>query len=89
MLWLFEDLLTHCPCRGMWGVNDDGLRSTQVNSVDYIEWGRKDSEDKVQTLRNVAELRVYTKETGKIFRNTFDQEGGNVCLETPASEERA
>jgi hypothetical protein len=35
---------------------------------------------KVQTFRDVAELRAYTKETGKIFRNTFDQEGGNVVL---------
>ena len=45
-----------------------------------IEWGRSGSEENVQTFRDVAELRAYTKETGKIFRNTFDQEGGNVVL---------
>ena len=45
-----------------------------------IEWGRSGSEEKVQTFRDVAELRAYTKETDKIFRNTFDQEGGNVVL---------
>jgi hypothetical protein len=45
-----------------------------------IEWGRNGGKEKVQTFRNVAELRAYTKETGKIFRNTFDQEGGNVVL---------
>jgi hypothetical protein len=45
-----------------------------------IEWGRSGSEEKVQTFRNVAELRAYTKETGKIFRNTFNQEGSNVVL---------
>jgi hypothetical protein len=47
------------------------------------EWGRSGSEEKVQTFRDVAELRAYTKETGEIFRNTFDQEG----LETPASKD--
>ena len=31
-------------------------------------------------FRNVAELRAYTTNTGKIFRNTFDQEDGNVVL---------
>jgi hypothetical protein len=35
---------------------------------------------KVQTFCDVAELRAYTKETGKILRNTFDQRGGNVVL---------
>jgi hypothetical protein len=42
--------------------------------------GQSGSEEKVQTFRDVAELRAYNKETGKIFRNTFDQEGGNVVL---------
>jgi hypothetical protein len=27
--------------------------------------------EKVKTFGDVAELRVYTKETGKIFRNAF------------------
>lgn len=53
-----------------------------VNIVDLIEWGRRreNTEERVQTFRNLAELRVYTKETGKIFRNTFDEESGNVVL---------
>lgn len=42
--------------------------------------GTKWQWEKVQTFRDVAELRAYTKETGKIFRNTFDQECGNVVL---------
>lgn len=47
-----------------------------------IEWGRRrgNTEDRVQTFHNVAELRDYTKKTGKIFRNTFDQENDNVVL---------
>ncbi|PMD67452.1 uncharacterized protein K444DRAFT_639408 [Hyaloscypha bicolor E] len=36
--------------------------------------------EKVRTFRDIAELRTYTKEIRKIFRNTFDQEGGNVVL---------
>jgi hypothetical protein len=53
---------------------------THINIVDLLEWGRSDSEEKDQTFSNVAELRAYTKKTGKIFRNTFDQEDGNVVL---------
>jgi hypothetical protein len=56
-----------------------GCTEGHVNIVDLIEWGRSGSEEKVQTFRDVAELRAYTKETRKIFRNTFD-EGGNVVL---------
>ncbi|KAL3428261.1 hypothetical protein PVAG01_01770 [Phlyctema vagabunda] len=59
---------------------EEAARRTHVNIVDLIEWGRSGSEEKVRTFRNVAELRNYTKETRKIFRNTFDQEGGNVVL---------
>ncbi|KAG9227929.1 hypothetical protein BJ875DRAFT_35716 [Amylocarpus encephaloides] len=59
---------------------EEAARRTHVNIVDLIEWGRSGSEEKVQTFRDVAELRAYTKETRKIFRNTFDQEGGNVVL---------
>ncbi|KAH8758844.1 hypothetical protein BGZ57DRAFT_944370 [Hyaloscypha finlandica] len=59
---------------------EEAVRRTHVNIVDLIEWGRSGSEEKVQTFRDVAELRAYTKKTSKIFRNTFDQEGGNVVL---------
>ncbi|KAF2188514.1 hypothetical protein K469DRAFT_565357 [Zopfia rhizophila CBS 207.26] len=59
---------------------EEAVRRTHVNIVDLIEWGRSDSEEKVQTFCNMAGLRVYTKKTGKIFRNTFDQEGGNIVL---------
>ena len=34
----------------------------------------------METFDDVAKLRAYTKETGKIFRNTLDQDGGNVVL---------
>ncbi|MCQ6513298.1 hypothetical protein NPN18_26390, partial [Vibrio parahaemolyticus] len=54
--------------------------NTHVNIVDLIEWGRSDSQGKVRTFRNVEELRAYTRETGKVFRNTLDQESGNVVL---------
>jgi triacylglycerol esterase/lipase EstA (alpha/beta hydrolase family) len=58
------------------------VRRTHVNIVDLIEWGRRrgDNEEQVQTFRTLPELRTYTKETGKIFRNTFDREDGNVVL---------
>ncbi|CZS94515.1 uncharacterized protein RCO7_11685 [Rhynchosporium graminicola] len=59
---------------------EEAARRTHVNIVDLIEWGRNGSEEKVHTFRNVAELRNYTKETRKIFRNTFDQEGSNIVL---------
>ncbi|KAH8663688.1 hypothetical protein BGZ60DRAFT_379420 [Tricladium varicosporioides] len=58
----------------------EAVRRTHVNIVDLIEWGRSNSEEKVRTFSDVAELRAYTKETGKIFRNTFDQEDSNVVL---------
>jgi len=56
------------------------VRRTNVNIVDLIEWGRSGRKEKVETFRNVAELRAYTKETGKIFRNTLKQQSGNVVL---------
>lgn len=56
------------------------MRRTHVDIVDLIEWGRSDNKEKVQTFRDVAELRAHTKETGKVFRNTFDEEDGNVVL---------
>lgn len=85
-----EDDLTawHALCRAI-GVEplpktceqcQDAARRTHVNIVDLIEWGRSNSKEKVQTFRDVAKLRAYTKDTGKIFRNTFDKEDGNVVL---------
>ncbi|CAO2655006.1 Nn.00g117390.m01.CDS01 [Neocucurbitaria sp. VM-36] len=61
---------------------EEVVRRTHVNIVDLIEWGRKrdQTEDQVQTFRNVTALRKYTKKTGKIFHNTLDQEDGNVVL---------
>ncbi|KFY95715.1 hypothetical protein V500_02679 [Pseudogymnoascus sp. VKM F-4518 (FW-2643)] len=59
---------------------EHAVRKIHVNIVDLIEWGRSGREEKVQTFRNVVELGAYTKETRKIFHNTFDQEGGNVAL---------
>ncbi|CAG8972327.1 hypothetical protein HYALB_00001730 [Hymenoscyphus albidus] len=59
---------------------EEAVRRTHVNIVDLIDYGRSGSEEKVETFCDVAGLRAYTKETGKIFRNTFDQEGGNVVL---------
>lgn len=55
---------------------------TKDTCYDLIEWGRGrgNTEERVQTFRKMAELRAYTKSTGKIFRNTFDQEDGNVVL---------
>ena len=44
-------------------------RRTHVNIVDLIEWGRSNSEEKVQTFRNVAELRVYTRERQDILQH--------------------
>jgi hypothetical protein len=49
-----------------------GCTRTHVNIVNLIEWGRSGSEERVQTFNDVAELRAYMKDTGKIFRNTFN-----------------
>jgi hypothetical protein len=53
-----------------------------VNIINLVKWGRKcgRSKDKVRTVRNVAELRAYTKETGNVFSNTLHQDDGNVFL---------
>ncbi|KAF1846454.1 uncharacterized protein K460DRAFT_406657 [Cucurbitaria berberidis CBS 394.84] len=61
---------------------EKAVRSTHVNIIDLIEWGRRrgDTDEKVRTFRNLDALRVYTTETGKIFRNRFDEEDGNVVL---------
>ncbi|OCK94216.1 uncharacterized protein K441DRAFT_562665, partial [Cenococcum geophilum 1.58] len=61
---------------------EKAVRNTHVNIVDLIEWGRKrgNTDERVQTFRTEAELRAYGKGTGKIFRNTFDQEDSNVVL---------
>ncbi|KFZ17691.1 hypothetical protein V501_01607 [Pseudogymnoascus sp. VKM F-4519 (FW-2642)] len=58
---------------------EQAVRKTHV-IVDLIEWGRSDTEERVRTFCNVVELQVYTKETGKIFRNIFDKEDCNVVL---------
>ncbi|TVY13032.1 hypothetical protein LARI1_G009054 [Lachnellula arida] len=70
-----EDDLTawHALCRAI-GV--EPLPQT----CEQCETGRSNSKKKVQTFGTVTKLRAYTKETGKIFRNTLKQEGGNVVL---------
>lgn len=57
------------------------VRKMYINIVDLIEWVRKreTTEEPVQTFGTLGELRNNTKETGKIFRNTFRDEG-NVVL---------
>ncbi|KAN0086315.1 hypothetical protein V8E54_000003 [Elaphomyces granulatus] len=49
---------------------EEAVRRTHVNIVDLIEWGRRrgNTEERVQQF------------TGKVFRNTLDQEDGNVVL---------
>ncbi|KAI1126972.1 hypothetical protein F5Y10DRAFT_243620 [Nemania abortiva] len=87
-----EDSLTawHALCRAI-GVEplpqtckqcEKVVRRTHVNIVDLIEWGRRrgNTEGRARTFRSEAELRAYTKDTRKIFRNRFDQEDGNVVL---------
>ena len=72
---LHETLSTH--------VNPDHrLYEGHINIVDLIERerGRGNIKERVQTFRNMTELQAYTKSTGKIFRNTFDQEDGNIVL---------
>merc|ERR1712054_266843 len=59
---------------------ESAVRSKHVNIVDLIEWRRTNSVEKVRTFDTLEELRAYTKTTRKIFRNTFNQEGGNVVL---------
>jgi hypothetical protein len=58
------------------------VRRTHVNIVDLIEWGRNrgNTEERVQTFETVADLRDYSKRTGKIFRNTFHQDDANLVL---------
>ena len=36
--------------------------------------------ERVQTFRNEEDLGAYTENTGKVFRNTLNQEDGNVVL---------
>jgi hypothetical protein len=64
-----------CCCRS------HAVRRTHVNTVGLIAWGRRgDHEHRVQTFSSVAKLRAYTKMTGKVFHNTFDQGDGNIVL---------
>jgi hypothetical protein len=56
------------------------VRKTHVNIVDLIEWGRSDRREKVQTFDTMGDLRDYTKDTGKVFRNRFVGEDRNVVL---------
>ncbi|TLS20655.1 uncharacterized protein PpBr36_11104 [Pyricularia pennisetigena] len=57
------------------------VRKMYINIIDLIKWvrKRKTTEKPVQTLGTLGELRSNTKETGKIFRNTYRNEG-NVVL---------
>ncbi|VUC22459.1 unnamed protein product [Clonostachys rosea] len=57
-------------------------RNTHVNIVDLIHWRRNESQKKVQIFRDVAELRAYTRGTGKIFHSHHgrDEHGGNMVL---------
>ncbi|CAH0054294.1 unnamed protein product [Clonostachys solani] len=57
-------------------------RNTHVNIVDLIHWGRNQNRQRVRVFRDVGELRVYTRETGKIFHNPYDDDhdGGNMVL---------
>ncbi|KAK7221888.1 hypothetical protein V2G26_009891 [Clonostachys chloroleuca] len=57
-------------------------RNKHVNIVDLIDWGRNQSGKKVRIFRDVDQLRTYTRETGKIFRNPYDEgeDGGNMVL---------
>ncbi|CAH0023061.1 unnamed protein product [Clonostachys rhizophaga] len=57
-------------------------RNKHVNIVDLIDWGRNQSGQKVRIFRDVDQLRAYTRETGKIFRNPYDEGegGGNMVL---------
>ncbi|KAH8655652.1 hypothetical protein BX600DRAFT_470062 [Xylariales sp. PMI_506] len=59
---------------------EEAARRIHVNIVDLIEWRRSDSDVPVQTFSSVAELRAYTKNTGKVFRNTLDRGSGNIVL---------
>ncbi|RYN65003.1 hypothetical protein AA0119_g11515 [Alternaria tenuissima] len=64
------------------GQCEEAVRRTHVNILDLVEWGRSrgSNEDRVQTFSDVAGLRAYTRRTGKVFRNTLGQTGGNVVL---------
>ena len=61
------------------------VRHRHVNLVDLIEWGRNGGESggrKVRIFRSVKELRQYSNETHKIFRNDLDEDAkeGGVIL---------
>lgn len=58
------------------------MRGIYVNIIDLIDWARSEGErSNIRLFHSLAELRDYTKRTGKIFRNDFDKsEAGNVVL---------
>ncbi|KAN0081121.1 hypothetical protein V8E54_004325 [Elaphomyces granulatus] len=64
---------------------EEAVRRTHVNIVDLIEWERRrgNTEERVQTFRSVADLRVYTKNTRKISQHARWQ----CCLETFTSQD--
>ncbi|KAK1657359.1 hypothetical protein BDP55DRAFT_567411 [Colletotrichum godetiae] len=77
----------HALCRAI-GINplpltseqcEKAARQTHVNIVDLIEC-RRGNKERVRTFRNVEALRVYTKETGRIFRNRFHGKDCNGVL---------
>ena len=73
--------VTRCP-RSLCLLGYQAVRGTHVNIVDLIEWGRsqRSNAKRVHTFRTLEDLRVYTKKTGKIFRNPFNEEDSNVIL---------
>ncbi|KAK7403331.1 hypothetical protein QQX98_010920 [Neonectria punicea] len=84
-----DDLMAwHALCRAI-GIEplpktceqcEQAVRRTHVNIVDLIEWGRSDRSGRVQVFGDVAELRAYTEETGKVFRNMLGRDDGNIVL---------
>ena len=65
------------------------MRQTMRGIVDLIEWGRGrgNTEERVQTFRTVAELRAYTKSTGKNFSQHVRSRRRQHCPETFTSQD--
>ncbi|KAF2811520.1 uncharacterized protein BDZ99DRAFT_413999 [Mytilinidion resinicola] len=90
-----EDDLTawHSLCRAI-GINPlpttckrckKAVRNCHINMIDLIHWGRSGGEangKRVRIFRTVRELSVYSRQSGRIFKNTFhkDSEEGGVVL---------
>jgi len=64
--------------------NSQAVRGVYVNIIDLIEWARQGASPGqacVKRFRNLSELRRYTKETRRVFRNDLtDSDDGNVVL---------